>query len=56
MSILGKKMKKKALSFPKNSKERRSALQELQLKGNYHHNANIISTGEGSLIVCKRPQ
>lgn len=44
-----------ATSFPKNSKKRRHALDDLRRKGDFHHNAKVLSSGQGDLIVCKRP-
>ncbi|KAL2085049.1 hypothetical protein ACEWY4_020567 [Coilia grayii] len=45
----------RAVSHPKNSKERRLQLEYLRKKGNYIHNMDVLQTGKGSLIACKRP-
>ena len=44
-----------ALSFRKKSKERKKELTRLRLKGDYHHNMNTLETGEGELVVVRRP-
>lgn len=44
-----------ALAIKKGSKERAKALEKIRLKGNYHHNAKVVSSGKGELIVKKRP-
>lgn len=45
----------KALSFRKNSSERKKQLAKLRLRGDYHHNMTTLETGEGELIVVRRP-
>jgi hypothetical protein len=42
-----------ALSFRKKSKERKKELTRLRLKGDYHHNMNMLETGEGELVVVR---
>ncbi|KAG9268946.1 hypothetical protein AMEX_G17980, partial [Astyanax mexicanus] len=44
-----------AQSFRKGSKQRRLALQQLRIKGNYQHNIKVIQTGSGEIITKKRP-
>lgn len=44
-----------ALLLKKGSEERKKVLDKLRLKGNYHHNMNVLETGEGDLIVVRRP-
>ncbi|XP_049319649.1 uncharacterized protein si:ch211-266o15.1 isoform X3 [Astyanax mexicanus] len=44
-----------ARSFRKGSKQRRLALQQLRIKGNYQHNIKVIQTGSGEIITKKRP-
>ncbi|XP_053083172.1 uncharacterized protein LOC117596717 isoform X1 [Pangasianodon hypophthalmus] len=45
----------KALSMPKNSKERKVLLQNLRNKGNYQHNSDVVQKGTGMLKVKRRP-
>ncbi|KAL2093731.1 hypothetical protein ACEWY4_011043 [Coilia grayii] len=44
-----------AIGFPKNSKERRLQLELLRNRGNLAHNSEVLRTGEGNLVPCKRP-
>ena len=44
-----------ALSYNKNSCERKKSLGKLRLKGDYHHNMKMLETGDGDLIVVRRP-
>lgn len=46
----------KALSFPKNSKERRLQLDYIRNKGNFEHNTDVLETQKGNLIPWKQPQ
>ena len=46
---------KVADEFPIDSKERKCHLEKLRLLGNYHHNMSVLETGEGDLIVIRRP-
>lgn len=46
----------KALSFPKNSKQRRLQLDYLRNRGDFEHNVQVLETGRGKLIPCKQPQ
>ncbi|MGH0147739.1 UNVERIFIED_CONTAM: hypothetical protein FKN15_011153 [Acipenser sinensis] len=46
----------KALSFPKGSKERQKRLEKLRNKSNFLHNSDVLSNGEGSLKVKRRPK
>ena len=43
------------MSFKKNSSERKKCLTKLRLKGDYHHNMNVLETGDGEFIVVRRP-
>lgn len=45
----------KALSFPKDSKERKNLLDHLRNRGNFAHNAEVVQRG-GELVPCKKPQ
>lgn len=45
-----------AMSFPKDSKERRMHLEHLRNKGNFTHNVNVLDTGSGKRVPCKQPQ
>jgi hypothetical protein len=45
----------RALPFSKNSCEWKKCLAELRLKGDYHHNMKVLETGDGDLIVVRRP-
>ncbi|KAK3560818.1 hypothetical protein QTP86_019507 [Hemibagrus guttatus] len=45
----------KALSFPKNSKERKVLLEKLRNKGNYQHNTDVEKKGTGMLKVRRKP-
>ncbi|XP_041954724.1 uncharacterized protein LOC121713822 isoform X4 [Alosa sapidissima] len=45
----------RAVSYPKNSKDRRMQLEYLRKKGNWVHNTEVMRTGKGSLVACKRP-
>ncbi|XP_028417721.1 uncharacterized protein LOC114542174 isoform X2 [Dendronephthya gigantea] len=44
-----------ALAHKKKSSERRTILDKLRLQGDYHHNMNTLETGEGELIIVRRP-
>ncbi|XP_028418000.1 uncharacterized protein LOC114542728 [Dendronephthya gigantea] len=44
-----------ALTYTKNSVNRKKALTKLRLQGDYHHNMNTLETGEGELIIVRRP-
>ena len=44
-----------ALLHNKNSPERKKRLTKLRLKGDYHFNMTTLETGEGELIVVRRP-
>ncbi|XP_057692100.1 uncharacterized protein LOC130915906 isoform X1 [Corythoichthys intestinalis] len=44
----------RALSLPKNSKERKMLLDKLRNKGNYEHNQEVINSHSGSLKVRRR--
>ena len=46
---------KVADEFPIDSKEKKRHLEKLRLLGNYHHNMSVLETGEGDLIVIRRP-
>ena len=46
---------KVAVEFPIGSKEKKRHLEKLRLLGNYHHNMSVLETGEGDLIVIRRP-
>lgn len=44
-----------AIAHKKNSPERKAILNKLCLQGDYHHNMNTLETGEGELIIVRRP-
>lgn len=44
-----------ALSFRKGCKKRLLVLEQLRKKGNYQHNVEVLKSGSGELITCKRP-
>ena len=44
-----------ALLHKKNSPERKKRLTKLRLRGDYHFNMTTLETGEGELIVVRRP-
>ncbi|XP_074530856.1 uncharacterized protein LOC141793879 [Halichoeres trimaculatus] len=46
----------RAVLFPKNSKERRNALNILRRRGNFAYNAQVVSKGAGELQACYRPR
>ncbi|CAK6976189.1 uncharacterized protein LOC117812108 isoform X2, partial [Scomber scombrus] len=46
----------KAFSFPKNSKDRRLALDLIRNKGNFQHNTDILENKKGKLIPFKQPK
>ncbi|XP_030018187.1 uncharacterized protein LOC115438607 isoform X4 [Sphaeramia orbicularis] len=46
----------KALSLPKNSKERKQQLEYICNKGNFKHNNDVLETQKGKLIPWKQPQ
>lgn len=46
----------KAISFPKNSKERSQQLEHLRNKGNFSHNAEVLDSGVGSLVARQQPK
>ncbi|KTF92489.1 hypothetical protein cypCar_00049226, partial [Cyprinus carpio] len=46
----------KALSLPKNSKERRRQLDFLRNKGNFEHNTQVLESRKGKLIPWKQPK
>ncbi|XP_058231857.1 uncharacterized protein LOC131343978 [Hemibagrus wyckioides] len=46
----------KALSFPKGSKERKNLLDHLRNRGNFAHNAEVVQSGKGDLVPCKKPR
>lgn len=37
------------------SPERKKQLDKLRLLGDYHHNMSVLETGDGELIVVRRP-
>ncbi|XP_072046466.1 uncharacterized protein [Amphiura filiformis] len=45
----------RALSFPKNSKERRFELDKIRYTGNYFHNIGVYEQGQGQIIPWRRP-
>ncbi|KAM7402851.1 hypothetical protein PAMA_003664 [Pampus argenteus] len=45
----------KALSFPKGSKESRKQLDYIRNRGNFAHNAAVMESGKGELVLFKRP-
>ena len=44
-----------AMSFNKGSRSRKNHLEKLRHLGNYHHNLTVLETGNGELIVARRP-
>ncbi|XP_048032130.1 uncharacterized protein LOC125267237 isoform X1 [Megalobrama amblycephala] len=46
----------KALSLPKNSKERRLQLDYIRNKGNFEHNVEVLESRKGQLIPWKQPK
>lgn len=46
----------KALSLPKNSKERRLQLDYIRNKGNFEHNVEVLESRKGKLIPWKQPK
>ncbi|XP_060081429.1 uncharacterized protein LOC132560770 [Ylistrum balloti] len=48
-------MVQKALSYNKNSKERKNEMERLRHIGNFYHNSKVLVSGEGELLVAKRP-
>ncbi|KAG7527120.1 hypothetical protein JOB18_049555 [Solea senegalensis] len=46
----------KAVSLPKNSKERKLQLDYIRNKGNFEHNSDVLETQKGKLIPWKQPQ
>ncbi|XP_059192255.1 uncharacterized protein LOC131974118 [Centropristis striata] len=46
----------RAFLYPKNSKERRNALNILRRRGNFAYNACVVSKGAGELQACYRPR
>lgn len=44
-----------ALGFRKGSKKRLLVLEQIRKKGNYQHNVEVLKSGSGELITCKRP-
>ncbi|XP_073694436.1 uncharacterized protein [Garra rufa] len=46
----------KALSLPKNSKERRLQLDYIRNKGNFEHNVEVLESRQGKLIPWKQPK
>lgn len=46
----------KAVSFPKNSKERRMHMEYLRNKGNFAHNVEVMNSGVGSLVPRQQPK
>lgn len=46
----------RAFLYPKNSKERRNALNILRRRGNFAYNAHVVSKGAGELQACYRPR
>ena len=45
----------KALSYEKNSKERKKELDRIRLLGNFVHNNKVLERNEGELKVVRRP-
>ncbi|XP_008286893.1 uncharacterized protein LOC103362345 [Stegastes partitus] len=45
-----------AFQFPKHSRERRKIHCRLINQGNFKHNKNVLKTGDGQLVVRKRPK
>ncbi|CAB3987135.1 uncharacterized protein LOC110043873 [Paramuricea clavata] len=46
---------KSILGLKKESQERKDRLEKLRLEANFHHNQSVIETGEGELILLRRP-
>ena len=44
-----------AFAYPRGSKDRKKALEKLQLQGNFHHNLRVLECKNGQLIVMRRP-
>jgi hypothetical protein len=44
-----------AFAYPRGSKDRKSALEKLRLRGNFHHNLRVLECKSGQLIVMRRP-
>ena len=51
----GEEEVRQAMTHHKNSSERKKSLTTLRLKGDYHHNMRSLETGDGELIVVRRP-
>ncbi|XP_061673550.1 uncharacterized protein LOC133499495 isoform X2 [Syngnathoides biaculeatus] len=45
-----------ALSFPKGSKGRRMCFEHLRNRGNFTHNVEVLNSGVGTPVPCKRPR
>ncbi|XP_046373724.1 pollen-specific leucine-rich repeat extensin-like protein 1 [Haliotis rufescens] len=43
------------LSFPPKSAERKLKWQNIRNRGNFHHNTDVLVSGQGSIIPLKRP-
>lgn len=44
-----------ALALEEGSEQQILAFERLRLKGDYHHNCNVLALGEGEMIVVRNP-